>query len=88
MADILNLPNWKVISTEENASSFYITAEIEGEPRLALIAGFSIDFNSSENGSKSSRFARRFKRTIIGSYPKVSLPRMWAHFLRISPAGG
>jgi len=67
MTDILNLPNWKVISTEENASSFYITAEIEGEPRACPHCGV-LHPKLQQFGKREQEVPDlpiRFKQTII-----------------------
>jgi transposase len=71
MTDILNLPNWKVLSTEETSDSFTIHAEIEGEPKGCPHCGI---YNDVAN-PKIQRFGKReqevpdlpirFKQTII-----------------------
>jgi transposase len=67
MTDILNLPNWKVLSTEENANSFYITAEIEYEPRACPHCGV-INPKLQHFGKREQEIPDlpiRFKKTVI-----------------------
>ena len=67
MTDILNLANWKVLSTEEKIDSFFITAEVIGEPKACIHCGV-VQPKLQHFGKREQivpDLPIRFKKTII-----------------------